>query len=129
MLRLDTSDALDILQAAGLVRVIGSWRVDPVDVRPVSSLLSLPRRAAEAPDLVAQLRRDLTDLLERMHATAADFFRPGTDGKGKRLVPEAVFAAYLGLGFSLLGWQVEREAQHGAGRTDVPRGAAGSQRP
>ena len=50
---------------------------------------------------------------------AADFFRPGRDGSGKRLVPEAVFAAYLALGFELLGWQADRETQLGAGRTDL----------
>lgn len=42
-----------------------------------------------------------------------------TGGIPKRLVPEAVFAAYLALGFEFLGWQVEREAQNAAGRTDV----------
>ncbi len=120
-LALDFTDVLDLLQAAGLVRVQGSWSIDPVQVHPIPSLLSLPARATAAPDLGAQLVRDLERLLGRIHAAAADFFRPGPrgEGVGKRLVPESVFAAHLALGFELLGWQVEREAQHGAGRTDL----------
>lgn len=120
-LSLDFADVLDLLQAAGLVRVKGSWSIDPVHVHPIPSLLSLPARASAAPDLGAQLARDLRQLLERIHAAAADFYRPGPRAgeAGKRLVPESVFAAYLALGFELLGWQVEREAQHGAGRTDL----------
>jgi hypothetical protein len=42
---------------------------------------------------------------------------PGKDG-GKVLVPESVFAAHLALGFELLGWRSEREAQSAAGRTE-----------
>lgn len=119
-LALDFTDVLDLLQAAGLIRVRGSWSIDPVQVHPIPSLLNLPARATAAPDLGAQLVRDLQRLLDQIHA-AADFLRPGPrgEGAGKRLVPESVFAAYLALGFELLGWQVEREAQHGAGRTDL----------
>ncbi len=120
-LALDFADVLDLLQAAGLIRVQGSWSIDPVQLHPIPSLLSLPAQTTAAPDLNTQLARDLQRLLERIHAAAADFYRPGprSAGAGKRLVPESVFAAYLALGFELLGWQVEREAQHGAGRTDL----------
>ncbi len=124
LLRLNGADVLDLLESSGLVRVTGSVRANPVQVRPVASLLSLPAAAeATAPDLAARLRGDLGLLLARLHGASADFYRPVRDrsgrGGGKRLVPEAVFSTYLALGFELLGWQAEREAQRGAGRTDL----------
>lgn len=116
---LDPSDVLDLLQAAGLVRVTGSKRGNPVLVSPITSILTLPTVASPAPGLRERLRDDLVTLLSRLHASSADFFRPGTAGEGKRLVPESVFAGFLAMGFELLGWKVEREAQSVAGRTDV----------
>ena len=118
-LRLDVADVLDLLQAAGLVRVSGSLLADPVLVRPVASLLNLPSAAPQVPRMQDRLIRDLETLLAQLHVTAADFFRPGRAGSGKQLVPESVFAAFLALGLELLGWQVEREAQQAAGRTDL----------
>jgi AAA domain len=118
-LRLSFGDVLDLLQAAGLVRVHGSLAIDPVDVRPIPSILSLPAASMAVPGLAEQLGGDLGKLLERIHASGADFFRPGPAAREKKLVPEAVFSAFLALGFELLGWQVEREAQQAAGRTDL----------
>ncbi len=121
LLRLNGADVLDLLESSGLVRVTGSVRANPVTVQPVASLLSLPSVSASVSgtDLAERLREDLGVLLARLHGSSADFFRPGRDGIGKQLVPEAVFAAYLALGFELLGWQAERETQRGAGRTDL----------
>jgi hypothetical protein len=121
VLRLDGADVLDLLESSGLVRITGSVRANPVRARPVASLLSLPAASTSAPepDVATRLAADLDVLLARLHAASADFFRPGRHGEGKRLVPEAVFSAYLALGFDLLGWQAEREAQRGAGRTDL----------
>ena len=118
-LRLDNADVLDLLEAAGLVRVDGSAKVDPVLVRPIASLLSLPPAFENDPEITPQQRliRDLQPLLGNLHVLSADFFRP--DPSGKILVPESVFAAFLALGFTSLGWQVEREAQNAAGRTDL----------
>ncbi len=118
-LELDPTDLLDLLAAAGLVEVSGSPHADPVRVRPVASLLSLPSSATPVRGLRQRLCRDLATLLERLHVSSADFFRPGSAGRGKQLVPESVFTAFLGLGLGLLGWQTEREAQHVAGRTDL----------
>ncbi len=119
-LRLSFDDALDLLEAAGLVRIGGALSVDPVVVRPVASILNLQVSAVEAPRLAEQLRRDLTALLGRVHAAGADFFRPGgAGGDGKVLVPEAAFAAFLALGLEMLGWQVDRESQSARGRTDL----------
>ncbi len=125
-LRLEFNDVLDVLVAAGLVRLTGSKRANPVLVRPVASIVTLPTTSSPTTGIREQLRGDLEALLARLHASSADFFRPGrvrpgrSDlGHGKRLVPEAVFAAFLAMGFELLGWQVEREAQSVAGRTDI----------
>lgn len=119
ILRLDFADVLDLLQAAGLVHLSGSVHADPVKVRPIASILSLPSASPTSPGLQGRLVQDLQALLVRLHAFGADFFRPGGEGKGKQLVPEAVFSAFLALGLEFRGWQAEREAQHGAGRTDI----------
>lgn len=118
ILRLDLADVLDILQASGLVRVESRfYTADPVIAYPRASLLNLPETSASV-DFRHQLRDDLRRLLEMLHRSAADFFRPGRDQR-KQLVPESVFAASLVLGFELLDWRSEREAQSAAGRTDI----------
>lgn len=117
ILKLDFADVLDLLQAAGLARVRGAVSVDPVDVEPIASLLSLPSASPPASSLRQRLSQDLERLLARLHAAAADFFRPGRNGK--QLVPESVFSSFLTLGLGLLGWTVEREAQQAAGLTDI----------
>jgi hypothetical protein len=118
-LRLDVGDVLDLLQAAGLVRVEGSKRTDPVMVSPITSILSLPQVPSSGVGIRQRLRDDLLLLLVRLHTASADFFRPGPGGEGKRLVPESVFAGFLALGFELLGWDAVREAQRVSGRTDL----------
>ena len=119
ILRLNVADVLDILQASGLVRVRSRlYSADPITAHPRASLLNLPETAASE-DFRHQLRDDLRRLLEMLHRAAADFFRPGRDGRGKQLVPESVFAAHLMLGLELLDWRSEREALSAAGRTDL----------
>lgn len=117
ILKLDFADVLDLLQAAGLARVRGALSIDPVDVQPIASLLSLPSSSPPVSGLRQRLDRDMERLLARLHAAAPDFFRPGK--ARKLLVPESVFSSFLALGFGLLGWNVEREAQQAAGRTDI----------
>ncbi len=118
VLKLTLSDALRLLEAVGVVRLESSAVHDnPVEAHPIASLLNLSRGSAEGHDLRIDFLRDLNALLGKLHRSSADFFRP--DPEGKRLVPESVFAAHLGLGFELLGWRSEREAQRGAGRTDL----------
>lgn len=129
VLRLKLSDALRLLEAIGVVRIEGSAiRDDPVTVEPIAGLLNLPGTSPPDQDVPAHFLRDLETLLARVHRSSADFFRPGREGQAKRLVPESVFAAHLGLGFDLLGWRSERETQRGAGRTDLLLRRNGSER-
>ncbi len=141
-LSLELIDALQLLEAAGLVHIDGSlFHDNPVRARPIASLLNLPAssedshagHASDTPgELVALLRQDLVTLLGKLHRGSADFFRPGrpkSDGarSAKQLVPESVFAAHLALGFELMGWRVEREAQSASGRTDLKLRRNGSE--
>lgn len=115
-LNLNLDDALYLLEVAGVLRIEGSNK-NPVDARPIASLLNLAREGSPEGELVEQFLDDLGWLLGRLHHTSIDFFRPGR--KQPQLVPESVFAAHLALGFELLGWRTEREAQRAAGRTDL----------
>ena len=118
-LRLSLADVLRLLRAVGLIRVEGSVvSDDPVVAHPISNLLNLPAAAPPEGDLRHHFLRDLRLLLGRLHRSSVDFFRRDRSG-GMTLVPESVFAAHLALGFELLGWRCEREAQRGAGRTDL----------
>jgi len=120
VLNLNLTDALNLLEAVGVVRLEGSaFYDDPITARPIVSLLNLPRISTVDEDMPTHFLGDLTTLLEKLHRSSADFFRQGREESGKRLVPESVFAAHLALGFELLGWRSEREAQRGAGRTDL----------
>ncbi len=120
VLKLKLSDALRLLEAVGVVRLESSpVRDDPVTAYPIAGLLNLPGTSPSDEELPTHFLRDLETLLTKMHRSSADFFRPGRQRQEKRLVPESVFAAHLGLGFDLLGWRSERETQRGAGRTDL----------
>ncbi len=120
VLKLNVIDALHLLEAVGVVRIEGSAHHDnPLTVHPIPSLLNLSRSSLVEDDVRGDFLRDLAMLLAKLHRSSADFFRPGARGQDKRLVPESVFAAHLALGFELLGWRSEREAQRGAGRTDL----------
>ena len=120
VLRLDLVDVLDLLQAAALVRVSGAPVTDdPVAVAPIPSILSLPLAISPVRPLRERLPHDLEILLGQLHALGTDFYRTGSGSRGKELVPEAVFSAFLALGLQASGWQVEREAQSAAGRTDL----------
>jgi hypothetical protein len=120
VLRLDLVDVLDLLQAAALVRVSGAPVTDdPVAVAPILSILSLPLAISPVRPLRERLPYDLEILLGQLHTLGADFYRAGSGNRGKELVPEAVFSAFLALGLQASGWQVEREAQSAAGRTDL----------
>jgi hypothetical protein len=120
VLRLGLTDALYLLQAIGVVRIEGSiLYASSLTTHPIPSLLNLPKGKEEGDDLRADFLRDFKRLLSRLHRSSVDFFRKGREDTAKQLVPESVFAAHMALGFELLGWHPEREAQRGAGRTDL----------
>ena len=123
-LKLDVKDALHLLQAVGVVRIEGSVFHDKtLTLYPSPSVLDLSSSAGgDRDDLRDDFYRDLVLLLAKLHHSSVDFFRAGRAATGraaKSLVPESVFSAHLALGFELLGWRSEREAQRGAGRTDL----------
>lgn len=127
-LSLELIDALQLLEAAGLVHIDGSlFHDNPVRARPIASLLNLPASSEEGDDPGSLLCQDLVTLLGKLHRASTDFFRPGRGGEARRLVPESVFAAHLALGLELMGWRVEREAQSAAGRTDLKLRRNGSE--
>jgi len=126
-LHLDFIDVLNLLQAAGLIQLTGSVLTDdPIEVRPITSILNLPSDSSPKEDLRARFLDDLQRLLILLHTASADFFRSSGGGASRTLVPEAVFASFLSIGFELMGWQTEREAQQVAGRTDVKLARKGS---
>lgn len=119
-LDLSLPDVLLVLTAAGLLHLESSvFAGDPVRGHPIPSILNLPTAGPDADGFRERLRRDLTLLLAKLHRASVDFFRFGREAGEKQLVPESVFAAHLALGFELLGWRAEREAQSVAGRTDL----------
>jgi hypothetical protein len=124
-LRMDLSDILRLLQSAGLIVIDGMMSADPIDVRATASILNLPTPNGHRGTLRDHLVEDLRSLLSSVYQWSPDFFRPGRQGKVKQLVPESVFTAFLGLGLRLRGWNVEREAIQGAGRTDLKLSRSG----
>jgi hypothetical protein len=119
-LRMDLRDILRLLESAGLITGEGAMDTDdPLRVRATAGILNLPPPSDRRGKLVDLLGEDLSSLLSSIYDWSPDFFRPGRGDEGKRIVPESVFTAFLGLGLRLRGWTVEREALQGAGRTDL----------
>lgn len=117
--RLNLDDALLVLKAAGLIRVVGSALADPLEVHPMSTLINLPDPTGGVDaGLRKALLRDTAALLAHIHSLGMDFYRPDRGGQ-KALVPESVFSAVLAVGLRSMGWSVERESINAAGRTDL----------
>ncbi|GEN13187.1 hypothetical protein SAMN05443572_11965 [Myxococcus fulvus] len=112
--KFDLEDTLTLLQSAGLIHFGGMVTDDPVYVRPVASLLNLANTSHFKQDVEKGLAEDLEELLQRMHAMGVDLLQAS-----RQILPEAVYSAFLTLGLRLKGWEAEREAQNGAGRTDI----------
>lgn len=110
----DVAQAVQLLRAAGLVRVSGSIYADPLPIYPIASIANLPTEAAAAPDPRDRLDADIAAILGQMHRFGRDFH--GKD----RLLEEQVFSSLLAVGLALLGWQeVVREAVQAAGYPDL----------
>jgi len=112
--KLDLQDACDLLQAAGLIHLDGSWLDERVQVHAVASIFNLALESSYQGDSTTGLLLDLKQLLGSMHAMGVDLLT-----SSRTMLPEAVYSAFLALGLRLKGWEAEREAQHGAGRTDL----------
>jgi len=119
LLALDYADVADLLRSAGLVRLQGSIHADPVALLPLSTLFNLEGPPAAEGSFPERFFADLSSSLAHLHELGADFYRSAGEGGGKRLVPESTLSGVLAHGFLARGWRVEREAQYGAGRTDL----------
>ncbi len=67
---------------------------DRVVLEPIASILNLEAQPSVSTSFRERFLQDLETLLARLHTLSTDFFRPGAGGGGKRLVPEATFAAF-----------------------------------
>lgn len=110
----DVAQAVQLLQAAGLVGVSGSVHADPLQIHPIASIVNLPTRAAADVDPKDRFDADVAAVLAQLH-------RFGRDFHGKQdLLEEQVFSSLLAVGLTLLGWAaVEREAVQAAGYPDL----------
>jgi hypothetical protein len=114
VVRVDHRQALELLRAAGLVRLDGSALADPVSAWPIASILNLPETAASAGSPVDRLTQDVSAVLANMRRFGRDFHQ------GHALLHEEVFSSVIAVGLRLLGWDyTEREAVQAAGFTDL----------
>lgn len=138
-------DILDMLRAAGLVRIDPSARnADPIPATLIPSILSFDdtdTTRKPATSLQEQLRNDLWDVMALIHQWAPSFYRPkdkskeeenqlaseansrpGSKAKNeeeKQLVPEAIFAANIAVYLTAKGWRANLESMSGAGFADI----------
>lgn len=111
---IDYIQALDLLCAAGLVRVEGSALADPLCARPIASILNMPEISASTGDPIERLVLDVASVLASLRRFGRDFH----DKTG--LLEEDVFSSLIAVGLQLLGWGApDREAIQAAGYTDL----------
>lgn len=110
----DVPQALQLLEAAGLIHVHGSPLADPVRVHTVSSILELAAEREPAAD-------PIEGIVATVAAASAAIHRFGRDFHGKKdVLPEAVFTSVLAVALASRGWtDVDREAIQAAGYTDL----------
>jgi hypothetical protein len=110
----DVPQALQLLEAAGLLQVHGLAISDPVQVYPVSSVLNMPSLKHVPADPIERLIEAVSMILGVMHRFGRDFHGE------KDLLQEQVFSSVLAVGLALLGWQeVDRELVQSAGFLDL----------
>lgn len=110
----DVPQAVELLEAAGLVRLYGSAQADPVSVHPVASILNIARDAEQGQDPIERLVRDVARALGQMHRFGRDFHDQND------LLQEQVFTSLLAVSLVVRGWSaLDREAVQSAGYTDV----------
>ncbi len=110
----DIIQAVQLLQAAGLVGVSGSVHDDPLQIHPVASIVNLPTFAAAHDDPVDRLDAHVATVLAQCHRFGRDFH--GRTG----LLEEHVFSSMLAVALISLGWTVvDREPVQAAGYPDL----------
>ncbi|MCU0655246.1 MAG: ATP-binding protein [Polyangiaceae bacterium] len=78
----DLQQALQLLEAAGLVRVSGSPLGGPLKISPVPSIINLPTAPSGGASAPEQLLSDIISLLGNIHRFGRDFHGP--NGRGRR---------------------------------------------
>lgn len=110
-----------MLRSTGLIRATDDDHdLDTIEVEIIPSILTLdlPEVRHSEPSLREQLVADVCDVLKMIQRMSPDFFHSENKGE-KEILPESAFAVGLVLGLEPRGWGVDREAQSGAGRTDI----------
>jgi hypothetical protein len=111
---IDPEQALKLLRAAGLVRLDGSPFADPVQARPVASILNLPEMAAGTGEPIERFVQDVAAIVANLHRFGRDFHEE--DG----LLHEELYSSVIAVGLRLLGWrETDREAIQAAGFADI----------
>lgn len=110
----DVAQAVQLLQAAGLVDVSGSLYTDPLQIHAVASIVNLPTHRAADANPSDRFDADVAAVLVQLHRVGRDFH-----GKAG-LLEEQVFSSMLAVGLRLLGWSaVDREVVQAAGYPDL----------
>lgn len=112
---LDTLQTLELLAAAGLVRVDGLATSEPVHVFPVQSILNIPSiQDSSQLDPIERLLSHIEAILAQLHRFGRDFHGE------KDLLNEQVFSSLLAVALAVLGWSdVDREVVQLAGYPDL----------
>jgi len=105
---------LELLQAAGLVALDGHPDDDPVALRALASVLTLPPTRSRAASPPERFVADIATVLAQMHRLAKSFY-----AKGRGLVDEEVLSASLAIGLDALGWEADCEPVQVGGFVDV----------
>lgn len=95
---------IELLQAAGLVALDGHPDDDPVALRALASVLTLPPSRSRAASVPERFVANMATVLAQMHRLAKSFYV-----KGAGLVDEEVLSASLAIGLDALGWDTDCE--------------------
>jgi hypothetical protein len=114
--RIDVAQAVEILRAAGLVRLHGSLASETVDVVAIGSVITLTGSSSGpgSGDVVADLIADVVAVLGELHRYSLDF-----RARGEGVVEEKVFSGVLAIALAMRGWRCSRELRQAAGELDL----------
>jgi hypothetical protein len=111
--RIDLAQAIEVLRAAGLVRLRGSLAADLVDVAAIASVITLTKREGGDADPLTRLVSDVLSVLGEIHRFSVDFRSKGG------LVEEKVFSGVLAIALTMRGWRCSRELIQAGGEPDL----------